>query len=203
MVAAAITNGQDQTGLVQITMDNGQKVTSVALEDGSLVKEFTYAVPGAIESVVPALGQHNTLVTIQGTALYGQGDSLSNVSLAGVEALIISQTNTKVIVEAGVSAGSDALAVVLTADTGAIVQLAESWQYVDVGAITSVDPGKGQVNTQIVIEGTDLMAGGVELASVTLAGIEVKELVSNSSTEAEIVTLAIALRTIGIPALDL
>ena len=197
VVAGAIEIGQNQKGTVVITMDNDQVIESIALADGSLTKQFEYAIPGDITSVFPVQGQHNTVVTIVGTNLFGQGDSLVNVSLAGVDADIISQTNTKVIVHASVSDGTDTGDVILTADTGAIVEIASSWKYIDVGIITDVSPGKGQLNTKVTITGSDLMAGGLEIDSVTLAGVAIKELVSNSSTEVVVIAALSATNVTG------
>jgi hypothetical protein len=187
VIASAINHEQDQKGTAVITMDNGQVIESVALQDGSLVHEFTYVVPGEITSVSPTQGQQNSVVTIVGTDLFGQGEYLTNVSLAGVEAEIVSQSNTKVVVTAGASGATDAGDVILTSESGAIVEIAAEWTYVAVGEITDVSPGKGQLNTEVTITGTDLMAGGVEIDSVTLAGVAIKELVSNSSTKVVVI----------------
>lgn len=187
VVASAIENGQAQKGTAVITMDNGQVIESIALTDGSLIKEFEYAIPGAITSVYPVIGQLNTVVTIVGTSMFGQGDELVNVTLAGVVADIISQTNTKVVVHAGVSGGTATGDVILMSETGAIVEIASSWTYVDVGIITDISPAKGQLNTKLTITGSDLMAGGLEIAGVTLAGVAIKGLVSNSSTEVVVI----------------
>jgi hypothetical protein len=62
VAAAAIDIGQAQSGLVVITLANGQAFQSVALQDGSFKKEFSYKVAGKITSVAPAQGQKSTKV---------------------------------------------------------------------------------------------------------------------------------------------
>ena len=101
--ADAITNGNDQEGTVVLELSNGQVIESIALADSSLVKKFTYKVPGEITSVTPEQGQLNTVVVIEGTDLFGQGDSLDTVTLAGVEATIGANSKTSVSVTAGES----------------------------------------------------------------------------------------------------
>jgi len=137
--------------------------------------------------VSPARGQLNTVVTIVGTELFGQGLYLVNVTLAGVAAQIVNQSNTEVIVIASASDGTNVGTVELTSDTGAVVSVSDAWKYVNVGDVTGVSPNNGQLNTLITITGTDLMAGGNGLVAVSLAGVAVKELVSNSSTEVVVV----------------
>ena len=150
---AALAIGADQTGTVEITLDNGQTIESVALEDGSFVKEFTYKVAGEITNVFPVQGQANTQVTITGTTLLGQGASSASVTLAGVVATVVTENNSVVVVDAGVSAATAAGAVVITADTGAVVSVASTFGYVAVGNITSVSPASGQLSTKVTIAG--------------------------------------------------
>ena len=187
---AALAIGADQTGTVEITLDNGQTIESVALEDGSFVKEFTYKVAGAITNVFPVQGQANTQVTITGTTLLGQGASSASVTLAGVVATVVTENNSVVVVDAGVSAATAAGAVVITADTGAVVSVASTFGYVAVGNITSVSPASGQLSTKVTIGGSDLLGGGTELAGVTLAGVAVQSITSDSSTEVIVVAAA-------------
>jgi hypothetical protein len=187
VIASAIGHEQDQTGTAVITLDNDETVESVAGRNDELTHTFTYTVPGAVTSVSPARGQLNTVVTIVGTELFGQGSYLVNVTLAGVAAQIVNQSNTEVIVIASASDGTNVGTVELTSDTGAVVSVSDAWKYVNVGDVTGVSPNNGQLNTLITITGTDLMAGGNGLVAVSLAGVAVKELVSNSSTEVVVV----------------
>jgi hypothetical protein len=189
VAAAAIDIGQAQSGLVVITLANGQAFQSVALQDGSFKKEFSYKVAGKITSVAPAQGQKSTKVVIKGTSLFGQGDSLASVTLAGVKADIKSSSNTAVEVEAGTSGKTASGAVTLTANTGAIVSIDNKFNYVAVGKITKVDPAKGQDQAKVTIVGTDLMSGGTKLTQVTMAGIKVAKIVSASATSV-VVTIA-------------
>ena len=91
---------------------------------------------------------------------------------------------------AGTSAATAAGSTVITAETGAIVSLASTFGYVAVGNITSVSPASGQLSTKVTIAGSDLLGGGTELTGVTLAGIAVQSITSDSSTEVIVVAAA-------------
>jgi hypothetical protein len=187
VVAKAQAIGADQTGTARITLKNGQTIESVALTDGSLRKEFTYKIPGAITKVAPAAGQENTTVTITGSTLLGQGAKADSVTLAGVAATVVSNNNSMVVIKAGASGATAAGAVVITADTGAIVSKASTFGYVGVGNITSVTPESGQLGTKVTLVGTDLLAGGSSLSAASLAGIAVSKIEKETATEVVVV----------------
>ena len=79
--------------------------------------------------------------------------ALASVTLAGVEASATGSNNTYVVVAAAKSNAVSSGAVVLTADTGAIVTGAASWEYLEAGVITEMIPAVGQVGTAIEIIG--------------------------------------------------
>ena len=187
VVAKAIDIGQAQSGTVKILLNSGQEFQSVALQDDSFVKQFSYKVAGKITSVAPTQGQKSTKVVIKGTSLFGQGASLASVTLAGVKADIKSSSNTAVEVEAGTSGKTASGAVTLTADTGAVVTIATKFNYVAVGVIAKVDPPQGQDQATVTLTGTDLMSGGTTLTSVTMAGVKVAKIVSASATKVVVV----------------
>jgi hypothetical protein len=83
-----------------------------------------------IESIAPAKGQLKTVVTIKGTNLLGGGAKVKSVSLAGeAPASIVSQSNTAIVVTLA-DIGAKKGAVVITADTGAVVSSAgDSFEY--------------------------------------------------------------------------
>ena len=145
---------------------------------------------GAVTKVFPDRGQLNTLVTIDGTELYGNGNSEFTVTLSGVLANVQSSNKSSIIVKAGVSGLTTAGAVTVTADTGAVVTAGAVWQYVAVGVISSVTPDSGQLYTKVTLVGTDLFAGGTGLIGVTLAGKEIDELKNESSTKVVVSQMA-------------
>ena len=185
VVVAAAPNVvlQDQTGLVVITLDNGQQVTTAQ-------NAFTYKAPGSITAVAPAQGQAGALVTIDGTQLFGYGASAISVKLAGVQVdAIVSQSASRIVVRAGES-GATSGAVTIVADTAAVVERAGAWTYVAVANITAVAPSTGQVGTRVTISGTGLLNGAAGLASATLAGVSVEQIVS--ATNAQVIVVAAA-----------
>jgi multimeric flavodoxin WrbA len=187
VVAAARVIGADSDGTIVVNYKNGAKIESVALTDGSLRKEFTYKIAGAITKVAPAAGQENTTVTITGSTLLGQGAKADSVTLAGVAATVVSNNNSMVVIKAGASGATAAGAVVITADTGAVVSKASTFGYVGVGNITSVTPESGQLGTKVTLVGTDLLAGGSSLSAASLAGIAVSKIEKETATEVVVV----------------
>ena len=66
-------------------------------ESGALVAEdnaFTYLERGVILQVAPASGQLGTIVEIEGARLFGGGQSIATVELAGVQATVVEESNT-------------------------------------------------------------------------------------------------------------
>ena len=174
----------DRTGDVIITMDNGQTV-------------WTYKVTGTIDSVQPASGQAGTLVTVTGTDLFGQGSALASATLAGTSADVVSANNSFVVLRASAASAGSAGAMVLTADTGAIVQLTSAWTYVNPQNIVGVSPQQGQVNTRVTITGTNLLGGGAAPAFALLAGVRTETFVSASATQVVAVAAASSAGAVG------
>ena len=150
VVTAGISAQAVSGGSVVITSISGSIVTAL--------NAWNYETPGVIDSVAPNQGQNGTVVTITGTSLQGHGDSVASVDLAGVDAILLSESDTEVVVVA-TSSGAQLGAVSLHADTGALVTLADSWTYVTLGAVTGVDPVSGQTGTRVTISGTGLRSG--------------------------------------------
>jgi hypothetical protein len=166
-------------GHVVLTSESGALVT---LENG-----FTYAEPGIVESITPAVGQLNTLVTIEGERLSGSGDSVETVTLSGVEAAIESQDASKVVVTADASAGAAGDVVTLLSVSGAVVTVSGKWNYATEGSVSDVTPANGQYGTIVAISGTSLRGSGDEVVSVTLAGTPVLSLDSETNDRVEVV----------------
>ena len=187
VVATVQTNTADNTGLALITLNNGQTVSSLTGLSNDIRKEWTYKVPGAVSSVVPARGQASTLVTITGTQLLGYGNSVASVTLAGVSAVLVDSNTTVVVVRAAASGPTSVGEVVLVADTGAIVRAASAFQYVAAGSVSSVLPNYGQSKTRVTITGTNLLSGDTSLQQVSLAGIAVDSISGANNTDVVVV----------------
>jgi hypothetical protein len=171
-----IAGASDATsaGDVRLVADTGATVVKGAA--------FTYLEPAIITSVSPSAGSAGTLVTIQGQSLQLDG-VLASVSLAGIVALIVEQTPTNVEVSASncVNGACPSLgSIVLTGSTGATLTKELSFKYARIEAIV---PNFGQLGTVVTISGQGLQLDGAALTSLTLAGINVERITSESDTE--------------------
>lgn len=70
---------------MELVADSGAVVVSSA-------DAWTYIRPGEITVVDPSSGQVGTRVTVTGISLCGSGTSIVQVTLAGLEATLVSQT---------------------------------------------------------------------------------------------------------------
>ena len=132
---------------------------------------FKYLPEGQMFAVFPNSGQLGTRVGISGVRLLGGGARIVKVTLAGVESDIFQESDTLSIVLAAASNATSG-PVVLTADTGAVVQTnGINFDYVAPGVITSVVPNSGSFATVVTIKGKGIRAGGNKFVSITLAGI--------------------------------
>ncbi|EGD82391.1 hypothetical protein PTSG_13198, partial [Salpingoeca rosetta] len=164
------------SGMVVTTSDTGS--TSV-LSSGTA---FTYIAPPSIDTVSPASGQEGTRVTLSGQNLLCGGSSVRTVTLAGVAVgTVVSESDTSVVVDAAPGAAGNG-SVRIEADTGAFVELADGWTYIEAGSVSSVEPATGQRGSVVVIRGTNLLGGGSDVSSVTLAGVEVTSIDSANAT---------------------
>eukprot|EP00054_Salpingoeca_dolichothecata_P029838 m.237174 g.237174 ORF g.237174 m.237174 type:complete len:469 (-) comp26557_c0_seq3:38-1444(-) len=177
VVVQAASSSNPGAGDVEIVSNTGAIVT---LSNG-----FTYTEESDITSVSPSSGQEGTRVTIGGARLRGAGNNVVTVTLASVPATIDSESDSQVIVVAD-DAASQTGDVVLTADTGATVTKANGWTYNAEGDVTSVVPAEGQVGTQVVIGGTNLLGSGSSLTQVTLGGVAVQSIDSESNTAVQV-----------------
>ena len=89
---------------------------------------------------------------------------------------IIDVTNSIIIVRIPIVSYNNtaevAVSVTITADTFATVSSAPSaWLYLVEGKVTSVTPSQGQAGTFVIINGTNLLAGGRNITSAYLDGI--------------------------------
>ena len=173
VIEVTVTDSTAATGDVVLISDTGARVVAVA--------GWEYLENGVISSVTPNLGQEQSEVQIAGARLLGGGSSASVVTLAGLSATIRSSSATVVEVYAARSPVATVGAVVIVADTGAIVTLADGWQYLEPGDITSVSPSSGQEGTEVTIDGSKLLASGTVASRVTLLGIAATVVRSNGT----------------------
>ena len=160
-----------EVGDVVLISDTGSTV--------SLANSWKYVEAGAIASITPSSGQRSTPVRIEGTFLRGAGSEVSDVSLAGFSADIVSQTDSavEVIAIAGVQRTGD---VVLTSDTGSTITKVSGWEYLRAAAVTGVNPSVGQFGTRVTITGNNLLIGGSALTSIEFGGVAVDSVISQT-----------------------
>lgn len=151
-------------GDVVMVADSGAVVTSVG--------SWTYLVPANITSVTPSAGSAGLDVVISGEGLRQGGDRVAIATLAGITAVIVSESDTEVVLRVGSCGDScpERGDVVLTSDTGAQVLSIDAWKY---GRIDSVVPPTGQLGVRVTISGQGLELDGDTVANVVLAGINV------------------------------
>ena len=181
--ARIVQDGNGEIGLIAVD-GAGNGITIIA-NTGALISADTgwaYTAPGAITSVTPGTGQLLTRVVISGSNLRGGGGAVASVTLASVEVLSIeSESDTQVEVIAAQSTPVSG-AVVLVANSGAVVTGYSMWQYVQEGNIATISPTSGVLGTQVTLEGSNLLGGGSVLTQVTLANLLVESIDFQSNT---------------------
>jgi mucin-19 len=181
-VVANRGSGVQTTGAIVIMAETNAMITAPA--------SWTYVSEGQIRNVAPSQGQHGSVVTISGANLFGGGNSLQQVTLAGVQATILTQSNTTVTVQANPLGASRLGDVVLLADTGALISLRDGFQYAAPGVVGAVSPPVGQVGTAVTITGSSLLAGGNGIVRAVLDGVSTQAIVSSSNTQVVVVANA-------------
>lgn len=167
--------GSSTVGDVELVSDTGVVVR--------LLDAFHHVVNGVVVALQPTQGIGGTAVFLYGRDLRGQGSAITTVTLSGVDALIIEETNFFVRLIAGPSAATgSAGSVVLTADTGAIVTQASAWTYTVAGNITAVAPTSGTSGTVVTITGTDLRSGSSGVERVVLVSVETSTILFQNDT---------------------
>ena len=141
-------------GDIVMTAGTGGRVTST---DG-----WTYKQKGVVLTVSPSSGREGTEVSIYGLSLFGHGSTIETVTLAGISATIVDQTDLYVIVTTPAADAADG-AIEITSDTGATITSADAWSFIGAAEITSVTPAVGQVGTVIEIEGINMLGGAESL----------------------------------------
>eukprot|EP00039_Didymoeca_costata_P012577 m.181820 g.181820 ORF g.181820 m.181820 type:complete len:719 (+) comp15520_c0_seq1:2017-4173(+) len=159
---------------VLIESDTG---SLVSLENG-----WRYAEAGIITSISPTSGQLDTLVTVRGVRLRGQGSNIVNVALNGVPGRLVFENDVSVIFAAGSSVNASGNVLELTANSGAVVRLADSnFTYLVEGNVTRVYPASGQQGTIVTLTGDSLRGGGASMKTVTIKDVDT-QIISDTDT---------------------
>ena len=171
-VYATVAAGSEQTGDVVITADTGATITSA--------NAWSYIAEPAISDISPPQGQDGTLFEVTGTNLLAGGSTLQELTFGGVKAEIVSFSNTAISGRILPGAAVGLVDVRILVDTGAFVEVADAWRYLDMGDIDTVEPGSGQTGTVVTINGNNLLGGGSTITEMTLAGTPVSDILEQS-----------------------
>eukprot|EP00698_Gefionella_okellyi_P001098 TRINITY_DN1097_c0_g1_i1.p1 TRINITY_DN1097_c0_g1~~TRINITY_DN1097_c0_g1_i1.p1 ORF type:complete len:2798 (+),score=590.51 TRINITY_DN1097_c0_g1_i1:689-9082(+) len=191
------------TGLISVySITHGMK---------SAAGTFTFNPPGSITALSPTSGAStgNRALTILGTNLCN-GTDVTQVTIAGTQVLsIVSQTSTAVVVMT--PAGTTGGVVVLRSIRFGVTTSAASYAYNLPGNITAVFPNRIVASAStpaaertITITGTNLGTGS-DITQVTVDGIVVLQILSQSAMEVVVVVAAsssVGAKTVVVQSVD-
>ena len=136
-------------------------------------------IQGSITTVEPREGHNGTNVTIEGSSLH-LGKGIREIRIAGVIATIVLErnddmvgsTNNYFVVRAGSPPTPHSFSgpVITISHDDTTFESSFNFTYLSVGQINSVTPDQGQAGTIVVIEGRNLLGGGADLETASLAG---------------------------------
>ncbi len=130
--------------------------------------------------VTPSQGQRGTRVVITGTNLLGRGSdtSLSNLTIGGIEANVISATMSMIVLRAisgplGISSISVNTTQTLAngAYDGPYTFLENVWTQLEDGIISNIIPPGVQVGGVVTLCGTRLLGGGQAISEISFLGV--------------------------------
>ena len=163
------------------TLESFSGPVVIQAESGAVLRyasNFTYLQEGIIFAVTPTQGQNGTRIKIEGQELFGGGERLSMVWIAGTAADIDSTSNNSCVMVTALgnpSSNNDSIRgdILLISNTGAHVRRINGWEYRERGVITDVTPANGQYGTRITISGMRLLSGSTGVSQVTIGGVVV------------------------------
>ena len=165
IVVEASTAASGTPGPIEVILTSGARVTSPA------GVTFQYLEAGVITTVTPNSGPVGTRVIIRGTGLLGGGNSISQVWLGDVQAVISGFSNTQINVTAneGTPGSGD---IIIISNTGTTVNGSGRWNYEELGFISQISPTIGQRGVVVTITGQRLLStSSTRLAQCLIAGI--------------------------------
>jgi len=148
---------------------------------------WAYLEPSVIRAVSPAAGQFGTRVTLTGERMTGGGASIVSVYLGAIRANLVSTSATSIEVIVADGAATSSSDITVTSDTGARSVLPGGFVQLERGHVGSTTLNDGQVGSTFEIRGTNLLGGGRALSSVTVVGVEVASIVSQSDTIVQVI----------------
>ena len=133
-------------GDVSIVVD--PNITNLTAFSVSMESAWTYLAPGEITSISPNFGQFRTRIVVSGTNLLGYGSSLVNAMIGGVNATIMSNTTTQVVLlTPDLGPNRQNATIELFSDSGAVIIGENLFDYRQRGMVVGTDPSQGQNGT--------------------------------------------------------
>lgn len=133
---------------VQIIYSTGETIFN-----SSILFTYNESTSGIVNSINPLAGSENSIVIISGTDLPNMTDILS-VTLANVQATVLSSSPDEIMVEAGPppSSGVRGQVIIETNDGNYLGLAGDAWEYYPVITSSQVSPLTGQNGTIVVID---------------------------------------------------
>jgi hypothetical protein len=147
-------------------------VTIISNSGSQFSKKFSwsYLSPSSIEVVSPTVGQHGTLVTINGRNFYrSSSHEVQRIDVAGQMQEIVRLSKTEIVVRVGTSVPKTGDITVHTM-SGAFVTKPSAFTFLEGAVIEYLDLEEGQHGTFVTIHGQRLLVGAKKVVNVTLAG---------------------------------
>ena len=159
-------------GPVVITWDDGARYTSGAV--------FTY-IQLVVTNVSPQSGQGGTIVSITGEGLMAGSSSSQplQAQLGGVPVQNVLQfSDTQIDLVASPSNEATSVGDITYVVTGGgRVLIQDMWRYLEPGEVSEVSPLEGVQGEYVTIRGERMLQGGSSVSQVTVADVEVMEVV--------------------------
>jgi hypothetical protein len=163
IVRANIDYNSTAAGPVIIVSDTG---AIVEISNGWMYEEL-----GNISSINPLVGQQGLNVTIEGYSLIGSsGSGIIEVTLAGIPATILHQSDAMVTVRAGYGNESSG-PVIVTTLSGSSITSDANWSYYQ-STISSIYPMGGVNGTHVTINGINLTTHNDSISQITFGDIK-------------------------------
>ncbi len=151
--------------------------------------QYTHQVSGQISAFSPQVGREGTRITITGNNLQGFGQEITGIEIAGVTAVIESQSNSEVVARAAAANEGEEGPIRLLIDTGAIVSstVNNAFTYERPGSIVSVSPSEGAEGSGVLISGDALRTASTRVSSITFGGSPVDRIVTETESEISVI----------------
>ena len=160
-------------GPVTITWEDGAMYTS-----GGVV--FTY-VQLEVRDVSPQSGQGGTRVSITGVGLLAGSSAIGEASLGDVavqNVSLVSVSDTQIDLIASPSTEGTATGnIIYVVEGGGRVVVEDAWSYLEPGKVREVSPLQAVEGAYVTIRGVGMLQGGSSVSQVTVAGVDVMEVV--------------------------